>query len=399
MSEADPKVEIEEKPAPAKPAPSAPRARPKQEPEVQAASDPVAAPGAAAEPEQPARKRGPLRLILMLSVPLLLLLVGGYFYFTSGRYVSTDNAYVQQDMVSVAPEVQGIVSEVFVHENQQVRRGELLFRIDPRPFRIALAQAEAQIAAAQVQVNHLATQSAGTSADIAGAEANLTYQQREFARLDELMRQGWITRSRYDDAQHEVNEARERLANARAAAANAGSALAAGGSDNQPALQAARVAREQALLNLSRTEVRAPADGTISQTDRLQVGNAVVTGVPVVTIVRSATTYVEANYKETDLANMYVGQPAEVTIDAYPGLVLHGRVASIGAGTGSQFSVLPAQNASGNWVKVRQRVPVRIAIEGNPGRPLIAGLSADVSVDTRDRPAQQPVRGTVAPAR
>ena len=167
------------------------------------------------------------------------------------------------------------------------------------------------------------------------------------------------------------------------------SALRGGGAGNQPAVEAARVARDQALLNLSRTEVRAPADGTVSQTDRLQIGNAVVTGVPVVTLVRSATTYVEANYKETDLANMYVGQPAEIRIDAYPGTRISGHVASIGAGTGSQFSVLPAQNASGNWVKVRQRVPVRIAIDGNPGRPMIAGLSAETTVDTRDRPARR----------
>ena len=403
MSEADPKVETEEKPGRTKPtAPAPARPAPKAEPEVQAAAaDPVAAAGAAvaATPEEPVKKRRPLRLILMLSVPLILLLVGGYFYLTSGRYVSTDNAYVQQDMVSVAPEVQGIVTEVLVHENQQVHRGDLLFRIDPRPFRIALANAEAQIAAAGVQVNQLQARVAGTGADISGAQDNLAYQQREFARLQGLMQQGWITRTRFDEAQHNVNEARERLANARATAATAGSALAGGGPDNQPALQAANVAREQALLNLSRTEVRAPADGTVSQTDRLQVGNAVVTGVPVVTIVRSATTYVEANYKETDLANMYVGQPAEITIDAYPGLTLHGRVASIGAGTGSQFSVLPAQNASGNWVKVRQRVPVRISIDSNPsGRALLAGLSADVSVDTRDRPAAR-AQGTVAPAR
>jgi membrane fusion protein (multidrug efflux system) len=401
MSEADPKVETEEKPA--APAPARPAPAPKAEPEVQAAAaDPVAAAGAAvaAAPEEPVKKRRPLRLILMLSVPLLLLLVGGYFWLTSGRYVSTDNAYVQQDMVSVAPEVQGIVTEVFVHENQQVHRGDLLFRIDQRPFRIALANAEAQIAAAGVQVNQLEAHVAGTGADISGAQDNLAYQQREFTRLDELMRQGWITRTRYDEQRHNLEEARERLANARAAAVTAQSALSGGGTSDQPALQAARVAREQALLNLSRTEVRAPADGTVSQTDRLQVGNAVVTGVPVVTIVRSATTYVEANYKETDLANMYVGQPAEITIDAYPGLTLHGRVASIGAGTGSQFSVLPAQNASGNWVKVRQRVPVRISIDSNPsGRPLLAGLSADVSVDTRDRPQQQPARGTVAPTR
>jgi membrane fusion protein, multidrug efflux system len=339
---------------------------------------------AAAVEAAPRKRRW--RLPLMLSVPLLLALVGGYFWLTSGRYVSTDNAYVQQDMVSVAPEVNGVIAEVRVRENQLVHKGDLLFRIDPRPFRIALAQAEAQIAAAQVQVNQLETRSVGTGADIQGAQANLGYQQRELARLDQLMRQGWITRSRYDEALHNVQEARERLANARADSATAQAALAQGGETNQPALQAARVAREQALLNLSRTEVRAPADGRISQTDRLQVGAAVVTGVPVVTLVRSNTTYVEANYKETDLANMYVGQPAEVELDAYPGTPICGHIASIGAGTGSQFSVIPAQNASGNWVKVTQRVPVRIAIDCNPGRPMIAGLSADVTVDTRERP-------------
>jgi membrane fusion protein (multidrug efflux system) len=354
MSEADPKVQAE------------------------AATEAVA---------KPSRKRW--RLALLLSVPLILIVIGGYMWLSSGRYVSTDNAYVQQDMVSVAPEVNGVIAEVLVRENQRVRRGQLLFRIDQRPFRIALAQADAQIAAAQVQVNQLETRSAGTGADIEGARANVVYQQREFDRLAELMRRGWITRSRHDEALHNLQEARERLANAQAAAATAQSALLGGGAGDQPALQAARVAREQALLNLARTEVRAPADGTISQTDRLQAGAAVVTGVPVVTLVRGATSYVEANYKETDLANMYVGQPAEVDIDAYPGVEIRGHVASIGAGTGAQFSVLPAQNASGNWVKVRQRVPVRIALDGAPGRPMIAGLSAQVTVDTRERPRQR----------
>ena len=336
---------------------------------------------------EPARRPRPWRAVLMLSVPVLLALVGTYFWLTSGRYVSTDNAYVQQDMVSVAPEINGVITEVRVRENQFVRRGQLLFRIDPRPFQIALAQADAQIAAAEVQVNQLETRSAGTGADIQGALANLDFTQRELDRYNALLRRGFTTRARYDEALHDVQEARERLANARADAATAGSALRGGGAGAQPAVQAARVAREQALLNLRRTEVRAPADGYVSQTDRLQIGAAVVVGVPVVTLVRGSTTYVEANYKETDLANMYVGQPADIALDAYPGTHIHGHVASIGHGTGSQFSVLPAQNASGNWVKVTQRVPVRIAIDGEPGRPMIAGLSAEVTVDTRDRPA------------
>jgi membrane fusion protein (multidrug efflux system) len=355
------------------------------DPKVQAEAATPAAPAKA-------RKRKPWTLALMLSVPLILLAIGGYLWLASGRYVSTDNAYVQQDMVSVAAEVNGQISEVFVRENQRVRRGQLLFRIDPRPFRIALAQAEAQIAAAEVQVNQLEARSAGTGADISGAEANLAYQQREYDRLQELMRRGWITRTRHDEALHNVQEARERLANARAESATAGAALRGGGESNQPAIEAARVARDQALLNLARTEVRAPADGIVSQTERLQVGAAVVIGVPVVTLVRGNTTYVEANYKETDLANMYVGQPATIEVDAYPGLAVRGHVASIGAGTGSQFSVLPAQNASGNWVKVRQRVPVRIAIDGDPGRPMIAGLSTSVTVDTRERPPRQTAR-------
>ncbi|HEX8641027.1 MAG TPA: HlyD family secretion protein [Allosphingosinicella sp.] len=337
----------------------------------------------------PARKPRPWRIILMLSVPLMLALAGGYMWLTSGRYVSTDNAYVQQDMVPVAAEVNGVVVDVRVRENQFVRKGELLFRIDPRPYRIALAEAEAQIAAAEVQVTELSTRSAGTVADIHGAEANLDFAQRNFERYAELLRRGFTTRAQYDQALHDVQEARERLANARAEAATAQSALRGGGASNQPAVQAARVAREQALLNLARTEVRAPADGYVSQTDRLQPGATVVTGVPALTLVRSSTTYVEANYKETDLANMYVGQPAEIALDAYPGLHVRGHVASIGAGTGSQFSIIPAQNASGNWVKVTQRVPVRIAIDGEPGRPMIAGLSAEVTVDTRDRSPHQ----------
>lgn len=336
------------------------------------------------------RKKRPWRLILMLAVPLILLVIGGYMWLTSGRYVSTDNAYVQQDMVSVAPEVNGVITEVLVHENQRVHRGDVLFRIDPRPFRIALANAEAQIANAQVQVNQLEARTAGTGADISGAQANLQYAQREFQRYAALMQRGFTTRATYSEKLHDVEEARQRLANARAAQVTAQSALRGGGESNQPAVEAARVARDQALLNLSRTEVRAPADGTISQTGRLQVGATAVTGVPVVTLVRSATTFVEANYKETDLANMYVGQSAEVKIDAYPGVHIRGHVLSIGAGTGAQFSVLPAQNASGNWVKVRQRVPVRIAIDGDPGRPMLAGLSAEVTVDTADRPAQAP---------
>jgi membrane fusion protein (multidrug efflux system) len=336
---------------------------------------------AEAETAQPARRRW--RVVLMLSVPLLVAAIGAYFWLTSGRYVSTDNAYVQQDRIAITAEVSGGIVEVAVRENQRVKKGDLLFRIDPRSYRIALAQAEAQIAAAQVRVGELQAETANTGADIQGATANLGFAQRALARQQELLNRGFTTRARYDEALHAVQEARERLSNARAEAEEARSALRAGPVSNQPAVEAALAARDRALLDLRRTEVRAPMDVHISQTDRLQPGAAVVPGLAVVTIVGGAAPWIEANYKETDLAHMQVGQPAEIHLDAYPDAPIRGHVASIGRGTGSEFSVLPAQNASGNWVKVTQRVPVRIVLDRNPGREMIAGLSADVTIDTK----------------
>jgi membrane fusion protein (multidrug efflux system) len=355
--------------------------------EAAAAETGTAAVQTGSEAAAPKRKWG--RLVLMLSLPLLIALVGGYFWLTSGRWVSTDNAYVQQDKVAVTAEISGPITEVAVRENQSVKKGDLLFRIDPRPYRIALAQAEAQIAAAQVQVHRIEAETQGTGADIEGAQANLVFAQRAFERQDELLERGFTTRARYDEALHAVQEARERLANARSEAQVTRAQLSDAPVDNQPAILAARAARDKALLDLARTEVRAPIDGYVTQADRLQVGSAVVPGLAVVTVVRSGDVWIEANYKETDLNKMVPGQPAEVTLDAYPSTKITGHVASIGRGTGSEFSVLPAQNASGNWVKVTQRVPVRIAIDSNPGRPLLSGLSAEVSVDTKEQPLPQ----------
>jgi membrane fusion protein (multidrug efflux system) len=329
-------------------------------------------------------KKNRLRLILLLSVPLIIAAIGAYFYLTGGRYVSTDNAYVQQDKISVSAEVTGRIVEVNVRENQKVKAGDLLYRIDPAPFRIALEQAEAQLAAAKVGVNKLQAQVAGGGADIQAAQDNLVVAQRNFGRYAELLKRGFTTRVLYDQALHGVQEAKQRLADARNTAQVNQAQLSGGGVQDQPAVQAAIAARDKALLDLKRTEVRAPVDGFASQTERLQLGNMAVQGLGMVTVVRSET-WIEANYKETDLKNMAPGQPAEVKIDAYSGK-LCGHVASIGRGTGSEFSLLPAQNANGNWVKVTQRVPVRIAIDCQPTRPLLAGLSVDVTVDTKERP-------------
>lgn len=344
--------------------------------------DPPAESPATAAPE-PRRKRAWLRPLLMFGLPALVLGVVGFFWLTSGRYVSTDNAYVQQDKVSVSADVAGRIVTVAVRENQRVKKGDLLFEIDPEPYRIALASADAAIAAAQVQVQTLRTSYAGTGADIQAARDRIQAANEDYARQAELMRRGFTTRARLEQSQHALEQARAALASAEADAAEARSKLATGSASENPALASARVQREKALLDLSRTRVYAPADGIVSQAGRLQVGQMMMTGLPAVTIVTSDRSWIEANFKETDLNQMRVGQCAEVSFDAYRDLKLKAHVASIGAGTGSEFSVLPAQNANGNWVKVTQRVPVRLFIDEPSPRPLIAGLSSDVEVDLK----------------
>lgn len=331
-----------------------------------------------------AKPRRFARLALLGSVPLLLAGGATAYYIANDHYVSTDNAYVQQDKVSISAEVSGRIIDVAVRENDVVKAGDLLFRIDPAPYRIAIEQADATIAAAQVRVSSLQTEYQTTGVDIESAREDVAFYEKEYQRQSALMQDGFTTRARLQAAEHALSDARSRVASAQANATKARAALATGSAAPgiNPAIKAGQAQREQALLNLSRTEIRAPVAGVVSQADRLQPGQMMVQGLPGVTIVASNKSWVEANFKETDLAHMRVGQPAEITFDAYPELKVRGKVSSIGAGTGSEFSVLPAQNANGNWVKVTQRVPVRIAITDKPKRAMIAGLSAHVRIDT-----------------
>ncbi len=324
------------------------------------------------------------RLAVMLSLPLLLIAFAVWYYRSTENIISTDNAYVQQDKVSVSPQLTGEIAEVLVHENQQVKVGDLLFRIDSEPYRIALAQSDASIAAAQVKVIGLETELTNTGVDINGAREDVGFYTQEFQRQSELMERGFTTRARLQAAQHALDDARSKLATAQADAAKARAALATGSvaPGVNPALLAAQAQRRKALLDLSRTDVRSPVGGTVTQADRMQIGQMMTLGLPALTIVVSDKSWIEANFKETDLAHMHIGQPATLSFDAYPELKVKGHVTSIGAGTGSEFSVLPAQNANGNWVKVTQRVPVRIGIDGKPNRQLIAGLSTHVVIDT-----------------
>jgi membrane fusion protein, multidrug efflux system len=341
-----------------------------------------------AEAEAPELEQAParslkrfLRPVLMVIVPALLLIGGGYYWLTSRGSVSTDDAQLKQDIVSVSAQVNGPVIEVFVKNGAQVKRGDLLFRIDPAPYRVALEQAEAQLAAARLQTTQLRTQAAGTGADITGAQANLEIKGNAFARQQALLKQGFTTRADYEDAMNEVRTAETQLADARARSANASAALAPG---EQPSIAQAQAAVDKARLDLSRTEVRAPMDGVVENADKLQVGQMAVQGVGMLSLVHSKGAWVEANFKEKDVGRMVPGQKAQIEVDAYPGVDFPAHVQSIGAGTGSEFALLPAQNANGNWVKVTQRVPVRIAFDGNPSRPMIAGLSTTATVYLKD---------------
>ncbi|MBK8631626.1 MAG: HlyD family secretion protein [Sphingomonadales bacterium] len=343
-----------------------------------------ASPMQAEPPAGLVKKNRWLRPVLMSSLPLALLIGGSLWYVANDHYVSTDNAYIQQDKMSVSAEVSGRITQVLVKENQPVRAGQLLFIIDAEPFRLAAAQADASMAGAQAKIVGLETELSTSGVDINSAQEDVAFFEKEYHRQSALMQRGFTTKARLQAAEHALSEARSKLANARADALKARAALATGTAvpGVNPAVASARVQKEKALLDLSKTQVRAPADGIVSQSDRLQVGQMMVTGLPALSIVTSGKGWVEANFKETDLGVIRVGQPAEVKFDAYPDLKLRGHVSSIGAGTGSEFSVLPAQNANGNWVKVTQRVPVRIAIDDKPPRAMIAGLSAKVRIDT-----------------
>lgn len=327
------------------------------------------------------------RWALMLAVPLALVAGAGIYWQSLQGKVSTDNAYIKQDMISVSAEVGGAITEVMVADGAEVKAGQLLFRIDPEPFRLQIAEANAAIAGAQANVIALRSDANLTGTDIAAARSDVAFAEARFERVKALRDRGFSTKADYEAAEQAVVQARERVALAEDRQREARARLATGPAvpGVNPQVAAAEARRANAQLSLRRTEVRSPADGRIAQADRLQTGQQVVPNLPVLTLVRDGSTYVEANFKETDLDQMAVGQRAEIRFDAYPDLVLKGRVATIGAGTGAEFSVLPAQNATGNWVKVTQRVPVRIAIEGTSPRRLIAGLSTEVTVFTGNK--------------
>ena len=325
------------------------------------------------------------RRILMFSVPVLLALAGGYVWLTGGRYVTTDNAYVHQPMVNISPDVSGRISEVDVVENQVVQAGMPLFRLDPEPLSIALAESEAALSTARLSVAQLRAAYDTAQAKLAATLHIKDVRDREFKRQKELSSRGISSSAALDESTMAVYTSENEVNLARAAVESAAAAL--GGdpaieTDDFPAVRTALAKRAAAKRNLAKAEVLAPVTGIISQIESLNVGQYVTPAATVASIVKTGETWIEANYKETQLETLKIGQPVEVDIDAYPGVKLEGIVESISSATGSQFSLIPAQNATGNWVKVVQRLSIRIGVTPDAAHPLRDGMSTTVSIDT-----------------
>jgi membrane fusion protein (multidrug efflux system) len=365
---------------------------PDQEPTNPSAPAPNAAPPSAAA--APPRRRW-LRSTLLLLGPFVALTVGAYVYYTSGRVVETDNAYVKADVAIVSAEIAGPINAVNVRENQRVKAGDVLFTIDDRAFNIALARADAQLAAIDdfVQGTHASYRQA--LEQLALARTNAAYEQRELDRLAELAERKLASEIDVDEARHKSDVANREIQVTERALdqirARLGGDLARPVTE-QAAYLAAKSMRDAASLDLEHTVVRAPFDGIASKVPTL--GQYVQPGAPVMTVVADHDMWIEANYKETDLTHVATGQSVDIRLDTYPDRHWRGRVESISQATGAEFSVIPSQNATGNWVKVTQRIPVRIAIEMRADDPsLRVGMSAIVDIDTgHERPAPGWVR-------
>jgi membrane fusion protein (multidrug efflux system) len=326
------------------------------------------------------------RRILLPLGPLALTTVALATWLAGGRYVTTDNAYVRADKVAVSADVAGAVVEIAVKDNQRVAAGDLLFRVDDEPYRIALAAAEAQLGNVRNDIAALQATHRQRLADIRQAEADIAWYEREFRRQSELAQRSIASQSRLDEARHNLDAARQRVAALRQ---EADAALAKLGGDDatpieqQAAYRRARADVEKARRDLRRSNVAAPIAGIVTRVESIQVGSYLGPGQPAFALVAIDDAWVEANPKETDLTHVKPGDRARITVDAYPGRRWTGHVASVSPGTGAEFAVLPAQNASGNWVKVVQRVPVRIHLDPAEDAPTLrAGMSVEAEIDT-----------------
>ncbi len=339
-----------------------------------------------AQPPHPVRPRNMrlMRMVLLIIVPLLALLTVLVVYLQGGRYVETENAYVKADKIPVSPEVSGMVKEVLVQENQQVAAGQVLFRLDPASFQVAVAKAEAKLAQVRTDLAALKASYREKQAEITLARTKYAFAMKEEKRQAGLAAKHFISTARLDEARQGSELAMQQIAaneqDLKRIAESLGGSVDAP-AERHPGYLAALAELEQARLDLARVEVRAGTAGTVSKPPK--PGQYLAAGDIALALVASNNLWIEANFPETDLTHVAPGQSVAIRVDTYPDAEWSGIVDSLSPATGAEFSVIPAQNATGNWVKIAQRVPLRIRFDTQPGHPqLRAGLSASVKVDT-----------------
>jgi membrane fusion protein (multidrug efflux system) len=353
-------------------------------PEQQAAPRPPGKP-----PGQPAplrRSRLVLRYLLFALGAAVLIVGGLWYYLSGGRYVDADDAYLEANVLAVSTDVSGIVDQIPVHEGEHVTAGQVLFRLDPDKFQIALDNARANLAQAEISLRSLQADYLGAQRQAAAEAAMVQADQATFDRYATLVKQRGVTQQQFDDAKYKL-AADQATVGAGDARVTAALARLSGKADmpieQMPAYKQAAAQLAEAQREFNHSIVRAPFNGIVTEVSKLQPGQFVAAGTAAFGLVATDDIWVAAEPKETALDYLRAGQSATVTVDAYPGHVWHGTVQSVAPATDQEFAVLPAQNSSGNWVKVVQRVPVRVEIRQGPNDPpLSAGMSAEASIDT-----------------
>ena len=332
----------------------------------------------------PLRER--LRRPLLILFPVLLIAAGAAYYLASEPYVSTDDAFVRAAKESINARVAGQVVDIAVKDNQRVARGQLLFKIDPQPYQIAIDQAAARLDGARLQINELKATYRQQVAQLQSANASVDFDVLEYARQQALVHDNWTPRQVFERADMNLKVARQQVASDAQQIANTVAALDGDPDieiDRHPSVRAAQAQLDQARLNLSYATVVAPDDGMVARVDDLQVGDFVNPGASVFSLMSVRRIWIEANFRETGLTHMRPGQAAVIHVDAYPDRIFNAHVVSMSPGTGSDFAVLPPENATGNWVKVIQRLPVRLELDSiDPDQSLFSGISVTVQVDT-----------------
>ena len=336
-----------------------------------------------------------LRRVLMIGGVGVFLAVAAAFYLSGGRYVTADDTYVHANKLMVSTDVSGLVQTVNVREGQQVKAGDVLFTLDPKPFEIALENAQAALSSAVQDAESTRALYRSDMAQAAAQQAQVNVNQQTFDRYRALQQQNAIAAMQVDTARAALLSAQASLASLRQNAAtqlaklNGNPELPA---EQTPAYLKAKAQVDEAQRQLDHATVRAPFGGTVGEVDSLQPGTLVISALSAFSTTSAVgivgkETWIASDLKETDLTHVHPGQPVSISVDTYPGCTWSGHVDSVSAGSDSSFSALPAENASGNWVKVVQRIPVRIAIDHHSacGVPLRAGMSSVISIDTGHR--------------